>query len=626
MDDTLKEEDNLTLRSAFAFLPLGRIRPEGWLRNQLQIQRDGFTGHLEEHWHDVGPNSGWLGGSGEGWERGPYYVDGLLPLAYLLEDEELILKARKWVEWTLLSQRVDGSFGPHELNTMNREIQNQDWWQDFIMLKVLTQYAEVTNDDRVEPFLTRYFYYLKDALQSNPLREWAEARGAELLLSIQWLYERTGDAALLELSEIVSQQMIDWGAIFEKFPYTRKQREWDHRVHVVNLAMGVKAPAVLYRQTADESQRQAVDSGIKSLMMHHGQAHGMFSGDEWLSGTHPSQGVELCAVVEYMFSMEHLVRIFGDGAFGDTLEKVSFNALPAAISPEWDSHQYDQQVNQVMCNAAKRPWVNKPDSNQFGLEPNFGCCTANMHQGWPKYCSSLWMSTYDNGLAAVSYAPCHVNTTLPGNNEIELDVQTEYPFREHVLITLTLKHETRFPMWLRIPGWCQHPQVKVNGNLQKINIENGFTCIERSWHDQDCVEIFLPMQVEVSERGNRAISVQRGPLVYVLPIAEQWVQVCKRERFHDWEVYPMSAWRYGLEVDGGFQVETQNISYQPYRAESAPVKLITKGRLVSNWFMEDNSAGEPPANPIPYSNVVETLELIPYGCARLRIGEFPVLR
>src|SRR5690348_13038028 len=128
-------------------LPLGSIEPLGWIRDQLEIQVVGMTGHLDEVWPDVGTTSGWLGGSGESWERGPYYLDGLLPLAYLLKDEKLIAKTRPWIEWTLTSQGADGQFGPRV---------NEDWWSRMIMLKVLMQYAEVTGDERVEPFMTRY--------------------------------------------------------------------------------------------------------------------------------------------------------------------------------------------------------------------------------------------------------------------------------------------------------------------------------------------------------------------------------------------------------------------------------------------------------------------------------------
>ena len=95
-----------------SLLPLGSIRPAGWLRSQMEIQASGLGGHLDEVWPDVGPNSGWLGGKGESWERGPYFLDGLVPLAWQLDDARLKQKAQPWLEWTLNSQTPDGMFGP----------------------------------------------------------------------------------------------------------------------------------------------------------------------------------------------------------------------------------------------------------------------------------------------------------------------------------------------------------------------------------------------------------------------------------------------------------------------------------------------------------------------------------
>ncbi|MBM7572712.1 beta-L-arabinofuranosidase domain-containing protein [Aquibacillus albus] len=613
-------------KTPFQSLPLGTVKPMGWLQNQLKIQADGFTGHLDEHWDDVGPNNGWLGGNGDSWERGPYYLDGLVPLAFLLEDEKLIDKVKVWIEATLDSQREDGSFGPSNLRQNNKTVADQDWWQEMIMLKVLTQYEEATNDKRIVPFMQKYFQYLLKALPKYPLKEWAQARGADLLLSIHWLYERTDDPKLLELIDIVEKQTIDWTGIFSNFPYWRKQNEWDHRIHVVNVAMGIKTPAMLYRSSKSEYQKQAIYKGIESLMTYHGQAHGMFSGDEWLSGTHPSQGVELCAVVEYMFSMENLVRVIGDGKFGDILEKVAFNALPATISPAWDSHQYDQQVNQVICNSANRPWVNKPDSNTFGLEPNFGCCTSNMHQGWPKFTTSLWMSSEDNGLAVISYAPCQVEFTVSDNVKTRINVSSDYPFRDSVSMEVNLEKDATFSMYLRVPNWCKRFKVKVNGIDQTYEMSNNFAQITRTWSDNDVVEIGLPMSIELNERNNNAVSVQRGPLVYVLPLEEQWVKIRERERFHDWEIYPKCAWQYALIAEKEFDVKFEEIKTQPFNTDS-PVRLLTQGKLLSNWIMENNSAAEPPFNPKLFPGTNEdTIELIPYGCARLRIGEFPILR
>ena len=137
-------------KTPFVHLPLGSVRPQGWLFDQLKIQAEGITGQLDNVWPDVGLNSGWLGGDGESWERGPYYCDGLIPLAYVLDDPFLIAKAQRWVDWTLNSQRPNGQFGPRK---------DRDWWPRMIMLKVLANYYEATGDDRVLDFMDKYFRY-----------------------------------------------------------------------------------------------------------------------------------------------------------------------------------------------------------------------------------------------------------------------------------------------------------------------------------------------------------------------------------------------------------------------------------------------------------------------------------
>src|SRR5205814_883017 len=122
--------------------------------------------------------------------------------------------------------------------------------------------------------------------------------------------------------------------------------QFNHVTHVVNVAMGLKEPALRFARTCEERWRAAVHAGLANLSRYHGQATGMFSGDEWLAGREPTQGVELCAVVEMMFSLRHLFRILGDPAIPDWLERIAYNCLPATISPDMRSHQYDQQPNQ----------------------------------------------------------------------------------------------------------------------------------------------------------------------------------------------------------------------------------------------------------------------------------------
>ena len=607
-------------------LPLGSIQAEGWLLRQLEFQKHGLTGHLEEQWADLGPDNGWKGGNGESWERGPYYLDGLVPLAYILKDNELTAKAQKWIEWTLSSQKPDGNFGPEAITTVNTEIdKNQDWWHYMIMLKVLMQYYEATMDQRVVGFIERFLFYISENITDMPLRGWAKARGSELLLCINWIQSYVDDPDYSNLTDLLISQTIDWSDIFDDFPFWRKVERWDWRTHAVNVAMGIKMPGILYEVKGDKRYLDIVDKGIKSLMTYHGQVHGMFSGDEWLSGTSPSQGIELCAIVEYMYSLEELLRISGRAHYGDILDKVAFNALPASVSPDWMSHQYDQQVNQVICNTARRKWSNGPDANLFGLEPHFGCCTANMHQGWPKFTGSIVMSNKTGGLVFVTYAPSVIHSKTKNGADLIMEISGDYPFREKVKIKLSLSKPAQFPIFFRIPSWCKKFHLLVNNDKAVYEASDGFASVKRQWKDNDMIELTLKMEPAITRRSMYAASVEHGPLQYALPIEEDWRVLVKREMFNDYEVYPKSQWQYGLISDTDVTVDYCSMPEQPF-STNPPVKLKVQGKFLPGWGMKDNSADEPQLYYNDPGQPVQEITLFPYGCSKLRIGELPLLK
>ncbi len=614
--------------SRFEHIKLGNIRPKGWIKDQLMIQANGFSGHLEEEWEDVGPRNGWIGGDGESWERGPYYLDGLLPLAYLLEDQVLIGKAQKWIEWTLKSQKADGSFGPDTIVTVNTDVNKKvDWWHFMIMLKVLVQYEEVTGDPRVEPFISNFLDYVLKHIEASPLEGWAMTRGAELLMIIGWMIDRRPSRDLENLKDIIIKQTTDWTGLLADFPYTRKVSEFHWETHVVNVAMGIKTPGIIDRLEGNTQPKgvyyEAIRKGIDSIMTHHGQAHGMFSGDEWLSGTSPSQGVELCAVVEYMYTMEQLISIYGDGMFGDILEKVAFNALPAPISCDWTSHQYNQQVNQIICNRATRNWSNREDANMFGLEPNFGCCTANMHQGWPKLVTGSWFVSEDS-LMVGAYIPCEFETYIK-DNSVKVEVETFYPFRDMIKIFMNLDKKDTLSLKLRIPAWCKEPELMVNGQKLDISLNHGYVTIDREWDLVNEISLKLPMEVNLEKRPNNSGYLTLGPVVYSLPLEEKWVVAQERNMFHDYEVYPGSRWQYGIIRTSPYTVDYGDIPLQPFESNQAPVRIEVQVESINNWNMTGNNAGEPPivSDRIPGSR--KSVYFVPYGGAKLRMTEMPLL-
>ena len=626
----------------FSPLPLGALQPSGWLLDQLRVQARGLSGHLFELWpDDVGENSAWLGGEKDGWERAPYYLDGLVPLAHLLRSRKLLALVDRYVEAMLASQREDGSFGPD----------NTDWWPRMIVCKALLQQYGATGDKRILTFLLRYMAYQYKMVQSQPLIEWAVPRAGDGALCALRLHALTGKPFLLELARRLLSLGTDWTSLFHSFPYGRdlkKTLPWDtmramrehpetpeaaayafasyHQTHVVNVAMGLKNPAVAHALGGGLKEAQAAEIGYARLMKAHGVAHGLFTGDEHLSGNSPSQGTETCAVVEAMFSFETLLEFSGEAAWGDRLEKLAFGALPAAFTADMWGHQYDQQVNQVSISESPRNWYNNgPDANRFGFEPNYGCCTANYHQGWPKFASSLWMEATGGGLAAQSYAPCLLRWRA-GGKPIALEVSGGYPFLGDVRIEVR-EGGGAFPLSLRIPAWAQGAHCLVNGATEGTPVAGEYLKIERDWTSGDIIELRLPMEPRVTRWSHQSAAVERGPVLYALKVGEEWIRAKERKgcpECPDWDVQAITPWNYALLPDAPIVAANEGEA-APFGTGNPPA-LRARAVPLPDWKMHKDSAAQPPVLPKARVEDAVEVELVPYGGTAMRIAQFPAAR
>jgi len=628
-------------------LPLGAIKPQGWLREMLVRQKTGATGNLDKLYPLVmGNRNGWLGGDGDQWERGPYWIDGLLPLAYILDDKALIAKVKPWVEWSLKSQRADGYFGPAKDYAEEAGIQRDntaDWWPKMVMLKILKQYYSATQDKRVITLMTNYFkFQLKElpAKQLDHYTFWAKYRAGDNLAVVYWLYNITGDKFLLELAELLHKQTFDYTGAFLNTPLLAT----DGSVHGVNLAQGMKEPAIYYQQHPEQKYLDALTKGYKDLRTYDEMAHGLYGGDESLHGNNPTQGSELCTAVEMMFSLESTLEITGDVNYADRLEKIAFNAMPTQVSDDFVDRQYFQQANQVMLTRHTRNFdVNHSGTDVcYGLLTGYPCCTSNMHQGWPKFTQNLWYATPDRGLAALIYSPSEVKALVADGKEVTFKEETNYPFSETIKFTLNSgkAKQLSFPLSLRIPAWCKKASVKINGALAQEAYGNQVIKISREWKNGDVVELTLPMHIYKNNWYENSMSVERGPIVYALKIGEEATRVKNNKDSIDYgsaytEIRPTTPWNYALidrandKLAENYMVESTGVtSNYPWNLQNVPIIIKTKGKRIPSWQLYNDMAG-----PLPYSIIwgsdagkAEDIILVPYGCTQLRISQFPVVR
>jgi len=600
------------LKNKYTQLPLGEVEAMGFLKERLTLQAEGITGHMEEY-PDYSASSGWLGGDGESWERGPYYVRGLVALAYTLKDEKLIERAYKWIDWALNSQKEDGNFGP--------EIMKREWWAKMPMLMTIRDFymaekarGNEEHSERILNFFEKYFSYQQKNLPENPLDSWAKARGGDNVEVIFWYYEEIkqlkneGKEWLKDLAGMLFEQTEDWVDVFQNTGV---------RHHVVNTTQAMKTPHLKYKLTGDETAKEALKKGFENIKNDHGRIDNLPNADEAARDNIHTRGTESCAVVEGMLSMEICGAITGEGYIYDNLESYCYNSLPNAFTKDMRLHTYYQLQNEVMATQGYHGFdCDHGDSSVFAAPCGFDCCFSNSHMGYPKFVQNMWVKAAD-GIAAVCYGANKVETTYNGK-KIAFVQETKYPFGDEILLTY-MGEPCEFTLSLRDPGWSGHSEVEVSANQCEVNAKDKYICIRGEFKPYDTVKIKFNSEIEVNDWHLGGRYVKKGPLIYALPIEED-VRVSESNDFREikykshkdapiTEIYPLSRWNYALSDE-----------CMKFDEEKCVIKA--KGQIVEDWILSGNKAGIFNPNGVKEGEL-EDLELVPYGSGRLRISIFP---
>ena len=632
------------LRSPLAKLPLGTVQPHGWIRHQLDLMTRGMVGRLKEVSPFLGDDNGWLEWTAQdkdGWEEQPYWLRGFYDLGVLTNDERIRKESLRWIEAVIASQQEDGYFGPK----VNRLLQGQnrqlvcDLWPHMVMLDAVRSHWEVTGDEKVVEFALRFFEFCRDLpeqmfvppINTRGFGHWRPfiqtTRSGDMLPHIYWLYNLTGKKWLLRLATRFHEHVEP------------PQSKWLNH-HIVHFTQRFREPGNYYLQSRNPKHLAETEEWYQMHMETWGQQPGgVFAADEQIrpGKTDPKQGFETCGMVEFNKSFYILGQITGQTLYADRVEDITFNSFPPSQMPDLKGLHYITAGNQPQLDAGRNhDYYNKP-TRMISYSPHIGyrCCQHNVAMGWPDYAEHLWMAAAGDGLAAWLYGACEVTAKVGKDKEVTIREETDYPFDTTVKMTVTAARRVAFPLYLRVPRWCNGFSVTVNGEALGVQAEPGkYVLIERTWRDGDLIEITMPVKLSLTvwKKSANSVTVNRGPLSFSLKISEEWRKIPTRiEGWPEWEVFPTTPWNYGLIVDKGdldasFEVvEKGSVPDQPWTVEDAPIEIKAKGKRIPNWTLVDQTVTALQPSPIRSDEPVEDITLVPMGCARLRMSCLPTI-
>lgn len=636
---TLYVNNRAPLRpNVFIKLPLGSVKARGWVGEMLRRESEGLAGRLGEisDWLDKKGNAWLEEGGSHGWEEVPYWLRGYHALACQLADEAKLRESHFWIDAILRSAQPDGHFGPVNAGKDGR----RELWANMLALQILQDYYEHTADERVLPVMTAYCRWELAYPDEKFLRDyWENSRGGDNLLSVIWLYNRTGEEFLLQLMRKIHRCTANW-------MQDTSLPNW----HNVNVAECFREPATFSLLPGEERALGYTYNNFHLIRRIYGQVPGgMFGSDENCRHGYidPRQGTETCGFVEQMLSDEILMAQTGDMMWAANLEDVAFNSLPASMTEDLKALRYLTCPNMVQSDSRNHhPGVDNRGPF-FSMNPfSSRCCQHNHAMGWPYYAQNLVLASADGGAAILTYSDCQATLMVGSGQRVTLDEQTHYPFGEDVLITvggLGRKGSATFPLYLCIPAWTTDAHVQVNGQTVDCRPTQGLLRISRTWKDGDRVQLYLPMRLSLRRwaLNKNSVSVDYGPLTMSLLIRERrqqadsrhtaigdshWQEGADASQWPTTEIYAASPWNYALvPCVKGMRVERTAWPQDnyPFALESVPLRVKVSGALVPSWGQDETGLCQVLPDACQPRGEVEQLTLIPMGAARLRISAFP---
>lgn len=601
----------------FAPLPAGAVTASGNMRDRLVALRGGLLSRCASLFPESGNGSAFFGGSLISGTKAGNLLEAMLLTAAALSDEELRREALRLCTLAVQHQREDGFFGSEEDSFAARGR----------MLRALSAAYTMTGDKQLLTFMLRYMKYLKDALAEHPLSAEDAMHTSDTLEAGVFLYNITGQKAILSVLMTLVTQGADYTSLYHAFPYrtpvsrtiseealreaiaSENEDGYCHHLlrtaNAANLCEGLRTSSLCGVLTGSGKHLSAAETGLARMNKTHGAVCGGVTGDPLLAGAHPSRGVSALGLTELAASLESMLSCPAGEHGADQLETVMYNGVAAAFSADGRSVQPIQQANQAAVTREARFPLSCEDANLFSLSD--GETLAALLAAWPRFAQYQWMLSRDDGLFAVSYAPCQVRYRL-GGAAVRLNVESCYPASGSVRITVSLDKDAAFPIHLRIPAWAKGATAAVSGDITPAQAGSILT-LNRQWHGGDVILLTLPMAAERIPGFHQTVCVARGPL-----------------RFAYAPAYDAAADESGaviLRAKKGFGVALSASAPLEAREQDGHVTVHTVAVPAPRWGMRGVSCDQPPMTLGDDESAPFAAALVPYAEAVIRLAALP---
>lgn len=658
---------------------IDRIQPEGWLKEILDRQADGLSGHPEAMAYPYNTVL-WAGelerdseSRGADWwrfEQTAYYLDGIARLGFLLDDQRFLDVWQENIDYVLahplpfkaglseeeaMAQLQRGrrpmnfdaqvSADPRAQERMARMQQQMQAriarqlpiltadrpegrlgpetgsmaWPWAVFFRAVKAYYEATGDPRIpEAMEKNYLSYTVDEL--------AQDRYVVNVEGMLWTWSLTGNPELLD------RAVAAWEKGDSNVTQESALDDSEFHMHGVTMNELLKIPLLLYAYTGEQKYLDAALHAEAKMEAPNMLIDGINSSSEALAGNDPLASHETCDIADYTWTMGYYLMTTGDGQWADRIEKGIFNGGLGAITKDFKAMQYFSCPNQFIS-------TGNSDHNRFkyGLTwmqyrpiHETECCIGNLHRYMPNYVARMWMLDKNNQPVAALYGPSSVEYDLGKGVTVRIEEKTAYPFEEQVRFEFTfLKNgkptdkEYAMDFTYRIPGWVKGEQA-------------GFRTVSKTWKTGDSFTVELPMSIEIVDNPVVGASVQRGPVVYSYAIpadvqedtavyANLAGKVSANPDFKSWTMTPAGKWNYALVESGlgDLKVEKTGAEGFPFDLDSVPLKIRVPVVGVKGWTLKENRFTPALPEIVKAEGPVTYIDLVPYGATTLRVTVFP---